>query len=265
MKTNQIMFVNAVIIFMFSATISYASGPHWTHEEQLEWGAIEDTEQTKVPHIYPYAECAIGSHQSPIDFAAAEISTAGSLDRPVMLYDVDIPVFFNSGHGVQVNTSLDYPGRLEVGNESFPLIQFHFHSPSEHVIGEIKFAAELHYVHVREDGRIVVLAVAINEGEENATFQTILDNMPHEEGGRREGTGISIDPKSLLPADDTKLKFFSLAGSLTTPPCSEGVQWYLLSQAITISTAQLDQLKGFYSDNSRLPQDLNGRALLTTD
>ncbi|SFL40465.1 carbonic anhydrase [Nitrosomonas aestuarii] len=264
MKINKIIFIGTVTIFYLKIGFAF-SGPHWNHEEQAHWGAIEDTSQTEVPLMYPYAECSIGKHQSPIDFAAAEINNEKKLNELRIWYDIDIaPIFFNSGHGVQVNTSLDYRGEIEVGEESYPLIQFHFHEPSEHVVGDKKFDAELHYVHVREDGKILVLAVVIEEGKESTTFQTILDNTPGNGGDQNENTGIKIDPASLLPSSyHHRGDFFSITGSLTTPPCSEGVAWYVLPEPITISTAQLEQLKRFYTSNARQPQDLNGRVVLT--
>lgn len=264
MKILNIVFISTAFIFMSNATI-HAASPHWTHEEQSTWGAIQDSTQTVVPLNYPYAECSIGTHQSPIDLAAAKIDNTKILNGLEVWYDVDnAPVFNNTGHAVQVNTSSGYTGELKIGEESYPLIQLHFHEPSEHVIGTTKFPAELHYVHIGADGRIIVLAVAINVGEENTTFQTILDNTPHQEG-QNPGTGIQINPAALLPPlRHNRPDFYTLAGSLTTPPCSEGVQWYLMSEAITISSAQLEQLKGFYTNNARSAQGLNGRSVLST-
>lgn len=254
----------ASVIFLSYATIAFSAPPHWNHDEQPTWWAIEDTSQ-EVPLRYPYAECGVGKHQSPIDLAAAEINNTKPLNTVAVQYGVDTPIFFNSGHGVQVNTSDSYTGALKIGEESFPLIQFHFHEPSEHVVGGKNFPAELHYVHVNEDGRLIVLAVAIDVGAENALFQTVLDNTPHQAEEQNSNTGIQLDPASLVPAlGQGNLEYYTLAGSLTTPPCSEGVQWYLLPEIITISAAQLEQLKGFYTNNARLPQDLNGRAILST-
>lgn len=270
--------VVAAVFFIFNGSI--VAAPHWTHEEQASWGAIEDSDETEVPHIYPYAECAIGQRQSPIDLADADVIYTNDLNRLIVRYSVDKPVFYNSGHGVQVNTSLNYTGVLEIGRESFPLIQFHFHEPSEHIYRGQQFDAEIHFVHVREDGRIAVMAVLVNEGAEHETLQTILDNTPDAEGERRENTGINVHPASLLPGsvsgsnpdndrvfegNRSKPDFVTFAGSLTTPPCSEGVQWIVLVPSITVSAAQLDQLRGLYSDNFRLPQAVNGRSLLTHD
>ncbi|WP_295627112.1 carbonic anhydrase [uncultured Nitrosomonas sp.] len=256
----------AFTIFTCYATAAVSETPHWSHDEQSTWWAIQDATQN-VPLNYPFGACGIGKHQSPIDLASATINDTKPLNKLAALYDTDTtPTFFNSGHGVQVNTSENYAGALMIGEESFPLIQFHFHEPSEHVVEGKNFPAELHYVHINEDGRIIVLAVAVDIGEENPIFGTILDNTPHEERSKNVSAGIQINPAQLLPADlnPANLDYYTLAGSLTTPPCSEGVQWYLLPKVITVSAAQLEQLKGFYTSNARVAQDLNGRSLLST-
>ena len=264
MINNRSVFwiVNAALYFAF-ASHSIAAGPQWAHEEQTTWGAIEDMTQSEVPHIYPFAECAIGNRQSPVDLAKAEVERVTELNRLRIWYGADTPTFYNSGHGIQVNTSLDYMGYLEVGNETYPLIQFHFHEPSEHVVGDRHFPAEAHFVHINEDGRIAVVAVAIELGEENTDFQIVLDNTPVVGRESNADTGIQIDPAKFLPKQDhNNLEYYTLAGSLTTPPCREGVQWYLLADPITISEAQLEQFKGFYTNNVRFVQDLNGRSIL---
>ncbi len=258
MKIKTIL--GGVMLFSVFGVNSVLAGPHWTHEEQAEWGAIEDVSQLVVPHMFPFATCGIGKHQSPVDLA--EHSQKQKLNRLLIKYGKDFPVFFNSGHGIQVNTSLEYEGRIKIGKEDYPLIQFHFHEPSEHVINGETFPAELHFVHVRDDGKLAVLGVLIEVGEENETFQSILDNMPHGESERNEGTGVQINPSSLLPRN--RRDKYTLAGSLTTPPCSEGVEWYVLAEPISVSNAQLEQLISFYSNNARYPQDLNGRVVSTS-
>ena len=145
-KLNSL--IAAVIVFF--ATSAFSESPHWDHAEQSTWWAIEDTTQTYPPKRFPFAVCGVGQHQSPIDLAAAEVNDTIQINPLEILYDVDhAPVFFNSGHGIQVNTSIEYSGKLKVGEELFPLIQFHFHSPGEHVIGNTTFPAELHYVHIQ--------------------------------------------------------------------------------------------------------------------
>lgn len=266
MKTK---FFQALAVVIPLSLINYAiAAPHWDHGEQAGWWSIEDTSKD-LPMKYPFATCGVGQHQSPIDLGTATFDNTKKLNKLQASYPIDAaPIFFNSGHGIQVNTSNDYKGELKIGEESYPLIQFHFHEPSEHVINGKPFAAELHYVHVGDDGKLIVVGVAIDVGaENNPAFQTVLDNVPQEASGKKTDANITINPSALLPAalDPSDLDFYSFAGSLTTPPCSEGVQWYLLSKIITISAAQLEQLKSFYSDNARSPQNVNGRVLSSTN
>lgn len=253
--TIKKLFVVSLISSIYCVSVAVAE-PHWTHDDQ-NWGAIEDPSQTEAPLMFPFAVCSIGSQQSPVDLAAENIEE--KINRLKFKYSPDTPVFFNSGHGIQVNTSMDYPGELKIGKEAYPLIQFHFHEPSEHIVNGEAFPAELHFVHVKENGKIAVLGILMRIGEENVTLQSILDNMPSTSEEKNSDTGITIDPLSLMPYN-TK-DYYSYAGSLTTPPCSEGVDWYVFAEPITISEAQLAQLKGFYTNNARDVQDLKGRSV----
>ena len=254
------MKIIAVSLSMF-VTIFFSAGviaaPSWTHEAQEEWGATEDFSQSTVPFMFPFAECSIGQRQSPVDLAGSDFDK--KINKLKIKYPVDTPDFFNSGHAIQVNTSLDYPGYVQIGGERYPLIQFHFHSPSEHVVGSRAFAAELHFVHVRDDGKMAVLGVLIEEGAENETLQTILDNIPLTEETHNPDTQIRIHPTKLLPQN--KIHSYTYAGSLTTPPCSEGVNWYVLAEPLIASETQIRQLESFYSDNVRFIQHLNGRSV----
>jgi carbonic anhydrase len=241
-----------------------SAAPHWTHADQADWGAIDDLSQSQAPLMYPYAECGIGSHQSPVDLSGE--ANSEKLNMLEIQYVKDTPDFFNSGHAVQVITSASYKGVLKIGNDIYPLTQFHFHAPSEHVIGFKTFPAELHFVHVRPDGRIAVLGVLLKEGAANPAIQTILDNVPATttppEPAHNTNSGVALNPKRLLP--EHKSHFYTYAGSLTTPPCSEGVSWYVLAEPVEASTAQIAQLEGFYKDNNRWPQNLNGRTVTGT-
>lgn len=258
MMNKQFCGLIAMMIVCYIPAI--VAAPHWNHEEQDEWGAIRDDNETVIPHMFPFATCGIGKHQSPVDLAAQ--GRQDWLNKLKINYGFDKPIFYNSGHGVQVNTSDHYQGNIILGDEIYPMIQFHFHEPSEHMIGDKQFPAELHFVHVRDDGKIAVLGVLIELGETHATFQSILDNIPSEEGVQNSHAGIRLNPSSLLPKN--KRDHYSLAGSLTTPPCSEGVNWLVLSEPIAISAEQLEQLKSLYTNNARHVQDLNGRSVSHT-
>ena len=253
---KHLIFTATTLLLTSTVAVS-APHVHWTHEEQAEWGAIHDETQTTAPMTYPFAECGIGQHQSPVDLGQAQ--NEATLNTLRVTYSNDKPDFFNSGHGIQVNSSDAYKGQLKIGNDSYPLIQYHFHAPSEHVINGKTYPAELHFVHIRPDGKMAVLGVLFEEGATNKSLQTILNNVSKESSEHRAETGVTLNPKSLLPK--TLSKFYTYAGSLTTPPCSEGVNWYVLANPVTISSSQLAQLEELYKDNVRHPQALNGRVV----
>lgn len=246
---------------LFFTTLVLADPPSWNHGDQ-EWWALEDTSQSYPPKRYPFAECGVGEHQSPVDLGVAKISEV-SLNSMQINYGTDAVTFFNTGHGIQVDTSADYAGTMNIGQEAYPLIQLHFHEPSEHTLNGERFPAELHFVHVQEDGKIAVLAAAMTLGNANADFQIILDNMPRDANEKNFNSDLHVNLAALLPQLNQPIQYYTLAGSLTTPPCSEGVQWYILPETVTISSEQLDQLKSFYTNNARGIQELNGRSLLT--
>ncbi|MDD5412260.1 MAG: carbonic anhydrase family protein [Methylobacter sp.] len=260
MKKNTInRYIFSMGVMLFSTSL-VAAPPHWTYQEQSIWGALDDISQTVVPLMYPYAECTIGSHQSPIDLSTNTHERPSN--RLKIKYEYDAaPDFFNSGHAAQVNLPSDYPGRLFIGKDAYPLIQFHFHAPSEHVIGSKTFPAEIHFVHIREDGKMAVLGVLLDDQDdiENPDFQKILDNMPTAPATHNINSGVRLNPMSLLP--EHKKHVFNYAGSLTTPPCSEGVNWYVLSEPVNVSKSQITQLESIYNENKRVPQNLNGRTV----
>lgn len=267
MKHNSINACLFSMASLFSVTVA-AGTPEWTHQEQSGWGDLEDTSQVIAPLMFPYAECSIGNHQSPVDLASSAHELPADLLKVEYERDAS-PDFFNSGHAIQVNLPSDYPGRLFINRDTYPLIQFHFHTPAEHVIGTKTFPAELHFVHIRADGKMAVLSVLLeDQGDtENPEFQKILDNMPKIPSTKETNSGVQLRLRSLLPIK--KARFFSYAGSLTTPPCSEGVNWYVLSEPLKISNNQLVELENFSQylegaghPNNRLPQNLNGRAVM---
>lgn len=254
---NKKYAIYGVLIGMNCMSMAIAA-PHWTHAEQAEWGAILDDTQIAPPLMYPFAECTLGTHQSPLDLSGKV--AANTLNTLKFHYFDDTTDFFNSGHAAQINTSSGYKGGISVGADFYPLTQYHFHAPSEHVVGSQTYPGELHLVHIRNDGRIAVVGVFLQEGaQSNLAFEAILNHIPAKEGDHNTATGIKISPASLLPKD--KAHFYTYAGSLTTPPCSEGVNWYVLAKPVTVSTEQIAKLMALYNKNNRLPQELNGRTV----
>lgn len=242
----------------------YADSPHWNYEEQGQpggWGAITGND-TPPPMNYPYAECAIGTKQTPVDIGnTAKTLVLNGLTNNWKPFTAD---FYNTGHAIQVQPvdASTYKGTTKVGKDVYPLLQAHLHAPSEHTVNGQKFSAEMHFVNIRNDGRITVVGLFINEGAANEQIQLMLDNTPNTpEVKTHNPTSIVFDPRKLLPKGNGK--FFTYSGSLTTPPCTEGVNWYVYQKPITMSPEQLEKLKSFYERNDRDIQSLNGRELVT--
>jgi carbonic anhydrase len=220
--------------------------PHWSYEGEAgppHWGEL--TPAFKV--------CQLGLEQSPINLADAVTAEQGLLDvayRPTKLRVV------NNGHTIQVNAE---PGSsCAVGTVSYALQQFHFHHPSEHLLSGKPFDLECHFVHRAASGDIAVIGVFISPGVTNQALQPIWDAMPRQEGPERDA-GISIEPAALLP---TAPGYFRYIGSLTTPPCTQGIVWTMLRQPIEASPDQIRQFAALYQNNARPVQGHNRRFLL---
>lgn len=243
-----------------------AESPHWDYgmqDQPAGWGAIEGT-ATPPPMNYPYAECAIGTRQTPLDIADARRTPV--LNGLTFNWKPFAADFFNTGHAIQVQpvTPIAYSGTTKVGKDSYPLVQAHLHTPSEHTLNGKKFEAEIHFVNVRGDGRLAVVGLLIELGAFNPQIQLMLDNTINNPGEKTHNrTAILFEPKKLLPKGAGTGKFYTYSGSLTTPPCTEGVNWYVYEKPITVSAAQLIQLKSFYDGNDRHPQPPNGRQVVT--
>lgn len=227
--------------------------PHWNYEEQQRWGALKDP---LYQPPFPYAECGIGQKQSPVNIQTSDTLSTDSIDELQPRY-VEIPLSLtNNGHTLRINIA---KGMLFFGRNAYDLVQFHFHAPSEHLLDGQSYPLEIHFVNGTADGRMAVVAVLVKAGAFNQAFQAILDHAPSQ-AGQSVDTTLSIQPNALLPLHSEH--FYTYAGSLTTPPCSEGVQWFVLQALVEISEQQINDFKTrFYHDNARIEQRLNGRKL----
>lgn len=241
------------VLSCMAASSAFAADPHWTYDEQKEWGEITDATVTAKPP-YPYAECGLGQKQSPVDLGKAKVVSSTNLLQPK--YKEEALAISNNGHTVKVNVKV---GNLMIGNEKYDLLQYHVHAPSEHVVNGKTYPIEIHFVHGTPDGKLAVIGVFAEEGKANAEFQKILAHAPNEKKDV-DIAGVNINPSKLLPS--VKNNFFIYAGSLTTPPCTEGVNWYVLKKPIQLSKTQISDFEKFYADNARHDQPLNGRQVL---
>ncbi len=243
------------MVFAFVATILpvTAEEPHWDYAQHggaEAWGEL--TTEDGAP-AYPDCNAA---EQSPVDIpAVALFNESLRVDHAPGPFEV-----VNNGHTIQVNVE---PGSsMTVDGKTYDLLQFHFHSPSEHEIAGEQTVLAAHFVHRAADGEYAVLGAMIVPGNANDTFGTVLAAMPKEEGKAESDTSITL--ADLLPAD---LAHWAYDGSFTTPPCTERVQWYVLAEPVTVSLQQAAEFRslaflhheGEYVGNARPVQPLNGR------
>lgn len=196
--------------------------------------------------------CAKGQQESPINLQAA-------IPAQIKKFKVQwntLPLrVANNGHTLEVEAA--HGGLLDLDGRSYELAQFHFHHPSEHLLDGRRFPLELHFVHKRADGVLAVIGVFVEEGRPNPTLQAVLDAAPHEPGKTAEAER-RVNPRALLPAGG----YFRYEGSLTTPPCSESVDWIVMSKPISASAQQIKAFSNFYPMNARPVQALNRRFLI---
>jgi carbonic anhydrase len=232
------------------ASIGFAAeeSHHWSYEGATgpeKWGGLDAAD----------APCSAGDQQSPIDITGA----ISARQPPLKLSWSKRPdTIINNGHTIQLNFAGG--NTLRVGDRSYGLTQFHFHHPSEHRVDGKEFAMEAHFVHAAENGGLAVLGVFIVPGKTNAVFSKIVSTMPEEEGPP-VAAAPAIDPHRLLPEQRT---FYHYEGSLTTPPCSQTVDWLVLTHPIEAAEAHIARFAKLYPMNARPVQKLDRRFILTS-
>ena len=226
-----------------------AHPPHWTYsgpEDPARWGVLDPA----------FAACSNGHHQSPIDIRGAK-----KADLPVLRFDYNsVPLsIIDNGHTVMINYAAG--STLSVGDKVYKLTQFHFHHPSEEHINSRKFDMVAHLVHADAEGHLAVVAVLFEKGAANPLLETLWKNIPAEKEKAVALSSVSVNVKGLLPAD---LGYYTFSGSLTTPPCTEGVTWYVLKTIATLSPQQLATFAKLYPANNRPIQPTYQREILET-
>jgi carbonic anhydrase len=240
---------------------------------KVSWGYVGTTGPTHWGMLDPdFETCDIGKSQSPInlgrkrvrapynlalDYHATPLFIGEDLDTTLEIGTSQTMV--NTGHGLQINFHGKERERLTFAGKDYELVQFHFHSPSETLWHKQAFPLEIHFVHQGKDGAVAVLAVFVKGGAENPALKQILQHLPENEHKEYPVPGVSINPVDLLPADQ---RYFSFQGSLTTPPCTEGLQWIAMPETITASPAQILEIRQTSNGtNARPVQPMNDRTL----
>lgn len=199
-----------------------------------------------------FAQCATGTRQSPID-----IRDGIKVQLDAVQFDYKPSSFrvIDNGHTVQVNVAGG--NSIEIIGRRYDLIQFHFHRPSEERINGRQFDMVVHLVHKDVEGRLAVVAVLLDRGSAHAIVQTVWNNLPLEKGEEVPARPL-LDLAALLPADRS---YFTYMGSLTTPPCSEGVLWMVMKNPVPISPEQIAVFSRLYPMNARPIQSVSGRLI----
>lgn len=243
----QLRFLAAAAALLCAPAWAAQHGHHWSYEgdaSPAHWGSL----------AAEYAVCADGKNQSPVDLSSA-IRAGGDSVRLAyapMRYRVE-----NNGHAIQVTPATEARA-LQIGDKSFVLKQFHFHTPSEHTFKGRHFPMEAHFVHQTAEGELAVVAVVFEEGAANPALKPLLTQSL--QSGRSVEVAQLADITPLLPADQ---QHFRLNGSLTTPPCSEGVNWVVMKTPVSASKAQIRKMAAMIGHaNNRPVQPLNSRIVV---
>ena len=224
------------------------------HIETVCWGY----ETENGPDVWArlsseYGLCGSGVHQSPIDLVNP---TPAKLPAITFNYQSTFLNIHNTGNTIEVV----YPegSWIEVDETKYHLIQFHFHAPSEHTVSGNLYDMEMHLVHESEDGTLAVIGVLIENGRTNTALAPFWHYLPSAPGESTQMKGVILNAANLLPSTKHAYRYI---GSLTTPPCSEGVKWFVLTTPIEMSHSQIAAFKAILYGNNRPVQPLNGREL----
>ncbi len=236
------------------AHIDQQHKPHWTYGKTdaagpSHWGDLAQN----------FSQCEKGMEQSPIDIRGAQF--AASTPKIKWHYGAAKLAVENNGHTIQSNLTSD-DQQITIDGETYKLAQFHFHNPSEHRFAGVPADMELHFVHKNKEGKLAVIGVMINEiaGQENKSLKPLWDTLPRDANTKAPHT-VDLKLTNLLPRQQDYIHY---KGSLTTPPCSEGVRWFVMKDPITMSSGQLEMYTSIFDGSTNRPvHPLQGREIWT--
>jgi carbonic anhydrase len=238
-----------IILLSLTATLPVlaTTPPHWAYEGQASpehWGELSEQFQT----------CKNGQFQSPVDIKNLVDAKLPPLE---INFHTDTESIVNNGHTIQITVKDSDDFILD--HENFKLMQFHFHTPSENHIKGKAFPLEAHFVHANDQGELAVIAVMFELGEKNPALDPLLAAVPPKINDTEE-LKQSVNLAALLPSDK---HYYRFSGSLTTPPCTEGIRWLVMKDRVTLSEEQLTQFQQqLKQSNNRPLQPLHGRLVV---
>jgi len=246
---KQLFFSISLMLISISSLQAAESDAQWSYQGDdgpEHWGELSEQ----------YRMCREGQNQSPVDLVA---DFQVGLPELVFEYKGTPIRETNNGHTIMLTVSPGNYLKVPERNQSYQLLQGHFHSPSEHTVNGEHSAMEIHLVHSTEEGRLAVVGIMVEEGEENPMLNRIWSFMPEQVGGMTESP-LTVFEAGVLPPTRN---YFAYAGSLTTPPCSEGVKWVVLRDPLTASAEQIARFKERVGASTNRPvQSQNARVIL---
>jgi carbonic anhydrase len=244
--SQALVFGIAMALITFGVALAQED-VHWSYEGDTgpeHWGSLSPD----------FATCAKGVEQSPVDIPANAPLNPADL---TFSYQPSAVTIFNNGHTIQVN--YDPGSSLTLNGVKYDLVQFHFHTASEHAIGGQHEPMEIHFVHRNAQGGLAVVGVLLKSGGENPTYAPIFQNLPPQASQPAPVAGAAVDANQLLPAQHT---YWRYNGSLTTPPCTEGVKWLVMNTPVEVSDAQIAAFTNIFKNDKRPVQPFNARTFL---
>lgn len=244
------------LVLLIVALVSAPAGPRaqwktaWSYEGANangpeHWGDLDPE----------YAACN-GKEQSPIDIRNPRKAQLSAIR---FKYESGPLRIINNGYtAVRVNYAPGNGNFLFVGNQRYELTQFHFHHPSEELIQGKPYDMAAHLMYESSDHKVVGVAVLLKAGRASAIIQQLWDHMPKIPGKEEVIAGVEVNPGGLLPRDTS---YYTYMGSLTAPPCTEGVTWFVLRTPMDISPEEIKAFVALYPHDVRPPQPLNGRVV----
>lgn len=249
MRTFKITALIASLALLGASTTAMAHDHDhdhgWSYEHPERWG---DLEVNKL--------CSVGEEQSPIDVSRVKRyqETDERAVKVIESYKAQNFSVKNNGHSIVFDVTDKKQSSVYVNGERFELLQFHYHIPSEHTVMSTHYPLELHFVHQNpESKQLAVVGVLVNVGKYNASFNQLVKSLPTKD---KDGELLGFNVGTLMPSDGTT---FAYNGSLTTPPCSEQVQWLLKETPIDVEPSQIDAFAKFYDSNNRPTRPQSGR------
>jgi carbonic anhydrase len=249
--------LSTLLVLSILASGAAFAGDHGNDnkEHTVHWGYTGEAGPANWGKLKAeFALCGSGKNQSPVNIIE---SVEAELEAIQISYQASPLQVLNNGHTIQVNYA---PGnKITMDNTEFELLQFHFHSPSENLFHGENFPMEGHYVHKDQDGNLAVIGIMFKEGTSNPVIDLIWNNLPQEVNKVNLVDDIWFDGTDLLPGSRDYYRF---NGSLTTPPCSEGVRWLVMKEPVEISRAQVDRFLSLIGENARPVQGLHARKIM---